>query len=331
MNILITGATGFLGKNIAERLHKQGMRITATGRNELIGTQLKRRGIRFIKANLEDRHAIINACAGIDTVIHCGARTTQTGPYEAYYAANVHGTENIIDGCITHRVRRLIHISTPAIFLAHSQRLNITEHDPLPKAFINHYAKTKWLSEQATDRAFAKGLPVITLRPRTLYGPGDRALFPGLIEASAAGIIPLFNKGSVLTDITYIDNAVDAVLLAINAPSAALGGKYNITNGEPIIIKEGLIRLFHRLQLPLRTKRMPYKIALRMAEALEQKERVLPAGQNTWLTTQLLATLGHSQTLSIEKAKRELGYRPVVSNDEGIDRFVQWWKQSPHT
>ncbi|RAL24486.1 NAD-dependent epimerase/dehydratase family protein [Thermoflavimicrobium daqui] len=327
MNVLVTGATGFLGQRLALRLHQLGYNVTATGRSQQKGAYLAEQGISFIPANLEDTVTIQAMCKNQDYVFHSGALSSPWGPYEHFYQSNVIGTKNLIEGCMQYPVRRLIHVSTPSIYFHYTDRLQIKEEEPLPKTKVNAYAETKWLAEQEIDRAFQEGLPVITIRPRALFGPGDQAILPRLLQANERRFIPLINGGKVWIDLTYIDNVVDALLLCMNSSSNTLGKKYNITNDEPVLLKDVLTEVFKLLEQPMRTKSIPFRLAYLFAGCLEWYARILGREKEPELTRYTVGVLGKSQTLDISKAKQELGYQPKVSIEEGIKRFVKWWKK----
>lgn len=234
------------------------------------------------------------------------------------------GTQTIIEGCQKYGVQRLIHVSTPSIYFDGRDRFKISEQDPLPVKKANHYATTKWMAEQEVDKAFANGLPAITIRPRALFGPGDRTILPRLLQANKKGALPLIDHGKAQIDITYVENVVDALLLCVDSPESTLGKKYNITNGQPIYLAEFLHHLLDRLGEPKHFRPMSYGFATLLATVLEgiahiQKKEPL-------LTRYTVGLLGKNQTLDIRSAQEELGYAPRVSISEGIERFATWWE-----
>ncbi len=327
MKVLVTGATGFLGKQTASRLLAKGHQVTALGRNPLIGLELESMGAHFAAVELNDKHAMIQHCQGKELVIHCGALSSPWGKFKSFYDANVLGTRHIVEGCMKYDVSRLIHVSTPSIYFEYRDRTMINEQSPLPKQAVNAYAHTKKMAEALVDEAYHSGLPVITLRPRALFGPGDNAIFPRLIRANQQRFVPLINKGQAVIDITYIDNVVDAVMLGIGAPKHALGNKYNITNGEPKPLKELLDAVFAALDMPVRYRKISYPSADRFATLMEWGSRLFTQGRiEPLLTRYTVGTLGFTQTLDISAAKQNLQYTPRISLDEGITMFAAWWR-----
>lgn len=275
--------------------------------------------IQLQSADLNDEASIAKICEGASVVVHLAALSTPWGKYGDFFRVNVEGTSSILRASYHAKLKRFIHVSTPSIYFDYRDRFEIAEGDPLPKRSVNTYAATKKMAEELVD---ASGLPAITLRPRAIFGPHDKTLFPRVLKACQNKGIPSFREKSPIVDITYVDNVAHALWLAINAPSSCSGQKYNITNGEPLPLEEILGRLFAALSLPLHTRRIPYSLAYILAgfsELLGKLTRKEPL-----LTRYGVGALAYSQTLLLEKAKRELNYQPIITLNEGIKRYADW-------
>lgn len=328
MKVLVTGATGFLGGATARRIQQLGHHVVGLGRNEALGRELQANGIEFLSGDLTDEAYVARAIEGMDIVIHTAALSSPWGREEQFYKSNVVGTRHVIGGACKAGIKRLVHISTPSLYFRFNERLNVRESDALPTKFVNAYAATKYQAEQLIDQAFQNvQLPVVTLRPRAIFGPEDTTILPRLIETNRRRFIPLMNGGQVWTDLTYIDNVVDAILLATDAPVHCLGQKYNITNGEPVQLRMILERLFEGLQEPFHYKSVNEKVAFFLAAAMEWSARTFQGWKEPLLTRYTVSVLAKSQTLNIDKATDELGYQPRVSTLEGLEKFVEWWKE----
>ncbi|WP_028596719.1 NAD-dependent epimerase/dehydratase family protein [Paenibacillus assamensis] len=326
MKMLVTGGTGFLGQKLALRLKHMGYEVTAIGRNKAIGTYLEQHGVEFVHCPLEDRDRVLQVCKDKDYIFHSGALSSPWGKYKDFYNANVLGTKHIIEGSQKSGITRLIHVSTPSIYFYYDERQDVVEDAKLPDTFVNHYAKTKYMAEQAVDQAFSDGLPVITIRPRALFGPGDNAILPRLIKVCEKGALPRIGTEHVLVDITYVENVVDALLLCMDSPTPTLGQKYNITNDERVDLYEVIEHVMKRLDKQVQYKNISYKNAFTLAAILEGISKTVLFGKEPILTKYTVSVLSKSQTLCIEKAKKELGYTPKISIEEGITKFVDWWK-----
>jgi len=328
MKALVTGATGFVGGALARRLRANGAEVTGIGRNTEVGTKLEAQGIRFVRADIADAEAIREVCRDQDIVFHSAALASPWGRPADFYASNVTGTENVIRGCMDQQVGRLVYVSTPSIYFEHKDRLNVKEDDPLPARPVTEYARTKLQAEQAIDRAHHDGLPVITIRPRAIFGPGDTTILPRLIDRLQSGRLPVIGDARNESDMTYIDNVVDALLLCAESPDSTLGKKYNITNGQPVRMWEMIKKLTAELGIPYPKRQVPYWVVDGIAGGMEIAYSLIPGQPEPPLTRYSVAVICRSTTLDISAARRDLGYEPRVSIEEGFERFVKWWKDT---
>lgn len=324
--VLVTGGTGFLGQKLALRLHSLGQDVTILGRNLIIGDRLQQLGLKFLPVDITNSDAILSVMSGQEDVFHCAALSSPWGREEEFYKTNVIGTRNIIESCFTHHVRRLIYVSTSAVYFNLTHRFNIKETDNLAQNIIHPYIKTKQLAEQEINRGFQQGLPVISIRPRGIFGPGDTVIFPRLLKVSETTGIPLINGGKAILDMTYIDNVIDGLLLCQTAPNQQLGNYFNITNGEPTELLILLEKLSQKLNISLKFKPLPYAIAYTLATGMEWFYQSFLPNREPALTRYTLGLLAFSQTLDITSAKIQLGYKPQISIEQGLDEFVRYWK-----
>ncbi len=297
----------------------------ALGRNRSIGEQFAQDAIPFISVDLTNREETIKAFDGIDYVIHCAGLSSIWGPKSAFIKANVVSVEHVIEACQIHHIKRLVHISTPSLYFDYQDKYNLTESDIFPKKFVNDYASSKKAGEDLIQKAFCKGLPTVILRPRGIFGLGDTSIFPRILSAMEQKILPLINEGKAVMDITYIDNVVDAIILAIQAQNIE-GQSYNITNDEPKTFIELLQLLSDKTQLPLKTRNISFKTAYYTAKILEGFYRLLRLKNEPPITCYGVGLVSKSMTFDISKAKKELGYQPKVSINEGLETFADWWR-----
>lgn len=331
MNVLVTGGTGFLGGAVARRFQELGWTTTITGRNRAKGEALSKLGIAFEALDLAEldsrgREALRKLCEAKDVVVHCAALASPWGPYEGFYRANVVATRHLLAACRSAGVRRFVHISTPSVYFDYQHRRDIRESDPLPEKHATAYAETKWQADLDVADAARAGLETISLRPRAIFGPGDTSVLGRAMRAAKNGRVPLVDGGRSFIDMTYIDNAVDAVVLAANAPASLSGRVYNITNGEPKPIQEVFDLLFEKLQWKIRYLRLPFVIAHFVARVVEW---VVPrfTGKEPPITRYAIGLMSKSQTLDIRAAREDLGYAPSVSLAQGFERYASWWNR----
>lgn len=325
MRALVTGSTGCLGRNLVERLVAAGHHVVATGRNNAVGEKLRALGVDFRAADIADVTSLMEAAKGCETVFHCAALASPWGAYEEFHHANVRGTSAVIAATLSNHAS-LVHVSTPSVYYDFRDRFEIDEHDPLPLRQANHYASTKLEAEMLVDKAVGSvGLRAVTLRPRAIFGPYDTALFPRVLAASANGRVPLVGGGRNLVDVSCVSNVVDAMLLAAEKATELSGRKYNITNGEPVMLRHLLAFAFERLGIPFRPRAVPYPAARLAASAMELwASSRFGDGQEPRLTRYTAGVLKHHQTLSIRRSVKELGYRPRKSTYEGVVEYAAW-------
>jgi nucleoside-diphosphate-sugar epimerase len=317
--ILLTGGAGFLGGHLARALLEAGHSIRLAGRNLAAAESLITAGATPLALDLRDSAAVINACAGVDIVVHVGALSAPWGPKQEFFETNVGGTQAVIEGCRRHHVRRLIHISSPSVIFDGRDHFNLTEAAPYPKHFLSTYALTKKLAEDQVNAA--RDLNCIILRPKAIFGPGDRALLPRLIAAARANRLPQIGNGQNLVDLTYVDNVVHAIQLAVQ--NETVTGTYTITNGEHVRLWAVIRTVLRRLRLNSNLRVIPIPLGLLAAGLLESAATL--TGREPTLTRYSAALLARTQTYDITAAQTQLGYAPRVSVADGIERALAAW------
>ena len=189
MKILVTGATGFLGKYVIEELLDHDYSIVAFGRNEMIGKALENERVQFVKVDLSSIEEVRQAFQSVDAVVHAGALSTAWGPWKAFYQANVVGTKNVLELCREYAVKRLVYVSSPIIYAAGKDQFNIKESDAPKENHLNNYIRSKLASEKLFSDY--PDVPSIILRPRGLFGLGDTSILPRVLRLSRKIGIPL--------------------------------------------------------------------------------------------------------------------------------------------
>ena len=223
MRILVTGATGFLGRHLVAALRAENHHVRALGRAEAACRELAAAGVEVVRADLRDPAAVAAACAGIEVVHHVGALSAPWGRTADFHAINVGGTANVIAGCVKHRVARLVFVSSPSVVFDGCDHTDITESAPYPARHLAVYSHTKKLAEDRVNAASRAGLATVILRPKALFGPGDTALLPRVLDLARAGRLPQIGDGTNRVDLTYVDNVVHAQMLAAtSAPGDSL-------------------------------------------------------------------------------------------------------------
>lgn len=311
--VLVTGGTGFLGAHVVRALLARGERVRVLARSVPADADSR---VEWARGDLREAASVRSACAGARAVVHCGALSAAWGRAADFHAINVDGTQHVLDGCREHGVARLVHVSSPSVVFTGRDQHALTESAPFAQRFLATYSLTKKLAE---DRVVAGGVPFVILRPKALFGPGDRSLLPRLAELARAGRLTRIGDGTNLVDLTYVDNAVDAVLAALDR-ERALGRTYHVTNDEHVVLWDAIERVLRDLELPLPTRRVPFAVAWNAARVLEARARLF--GGEPRFTRYVVAILARTQTYDVRAAREDLGYVPRVSVDEGLARTV---------
>ena len=326
--ILVTGATGFLGKYVVQELLENGYHVIACGRNKerLLALEEMAKNDRGMDAgNLEvyqwDLSEIQEKKMKVDCVIHAAALSTVWGKWKDFYDTNVIGTWNVVLFCRRNKVKRLVYVSSPSIYTQKKDRFDIEEDSYHRNNKLNYYIRTKLLAEKLVGRAAHKGIETVIIRPRGLFGIGDTSIIPRLINANRGIGIPLFRKGKNVVDITCVENVALALRLAAESEKA-VGKTYNISNGEPREFKEILEELFEQLGEEPHYRKLPFGLMYRVAGLLELSYKIRRKYEEPVITKYTMLTLGYSQTLNIEKAKADLGYEPKITLSEGIKKYA---------
>lgn len=322
---IVTGATGCLGLNLTKRLIHEGHDVIALGRNEHLGKIASQLGAKFIAMDLAEKEKLKKISSKADLIFHCAARSSIWGSYNEFYQANVIGTQNVIEATPNHA--RLVHVSSPSIYFNFMEKHGIKEDEPLPRKPANHYIYTKLLAERLIDEAYQKkNLRVVTIRPRAIFGPYDRAIVPRILQSEKKGLLPVIGSGQNIIDITYVDNVVESLVLAATASNNVEGKKYNITNGEPKALIAILSMVFAALHKPLKVKYLPYQRVKVIAHCLENLYRLLRLNQEPPITCYSAGVLALGQTLNIDAAKQDLHYKPLINIEQGIAMFAKWYQ-----
>jgi nucleoside-diphosphate-sugar epimerase len=324
MKILITGGSGFLGSHVARALLARGDQVSLLGRNFDAVPDLVTAGATPVRADLRDKQTVVAACAGMDAVVHAGALSSPWGHPTAFRDVNAGGTLSVVEGCQQHGVGRLVHLSSPAVVFDGRDHENLTEAAPYPINYSSEYAASKKTAEDMVNVAAKQGLPAVILRPKAIFGPGDRALLPRLTAAARQGKLRQFGDGKNLVDLTYVDNVVQAILLALSAP-AAVGHTYFITNGEHVPLWLTIRRTLDALAIPSDLRPLALPLAMLVARFMEAGASM--SGAEPLLTRYTVGVLARTQTYDISAARRDLGYQPQVSFNEGMGRTLEALKK----
>jgi len=329
MKALVTGGGGFLGRYIVEQLLARGDEVTVFARGAY--PELGGLGVHLVRGDIQDADAIAEACAGMDVVFHVAAKAGLWGPWEDFYSVNVVGTENVIAACHKHGVPKLINTSSPSVIFDGQPQEGVDESVPYPEAYESFYPQTKALAEQKVAEANGRdGLLTVSLRPHLIFGPRDRHLLPALLARARAGTLPQVGDGTNKVDLTYVEDAAWAHLLAADAlaPGAPVAGStYFISQDDPVVLWPWIRDLLQTLDLPGPKLRVPLSLARATGALLESTHRALHLKSEPRITRFLASELAQSHYYDISRAKYDLGYQPRFTMDEALDKTLAYFRR----
>ncbi|MDH4183288.1 MAG: NAD-dependent epimerase/dehydratase family protein [Nitrospinota bacterium] len=328
MKALVTGGSGFLGRYIVEKLTQQGWQVTSLSRRR--DAALEKIGVKTHVASVTDRAGLALAAAGVDAIFHVAGHVGVGGPWSDYYQTNVIGTQNVIEACVNNGVPKLIYTSSPsAVFDGKSHGLQ-DESAPYPDNFLGHYSKSKAMAEQQVLKANGhRGLYACALRPHLIWGPRDTNLIPRLIDRAKKGKVMIVGDGRNRVSNVYVDNAADAHILAAQKllpGSPVAGSAYFIAQPEPVMLWEWVNDILDGLGLPRVTRRIPLPVAYYAGAMMELVYGAMGIKAEPMMTRFLALQFAMDHYFSIEKARRELGWEPAISHQEGMERLIADFK-----
>lgn len=332
MRVLVTGGGGFLGGVIVRMLVERGDEVVSFSRGEY--PQLKALGVKQIRGALEARDAVVNAARGCETIFHVAAKAGIWGAYQDFYDANVTGTVNVLEACRVHGIPRLVHTSSPSVVFDGTDVEGGDESLPYPSRYEAHYPATKALAEQMVLAANSPALATVALRPHLIWGPGDNHLVPRIIAKARAGRLRRIGSRDCLVDTVYVDNAARAHLQAADrlVPGGVPCGKaYFISNDEPLPLWEMVNRILAAAQLPPVTRTVSPAVAYAAGVLCEGLWNLLRLQGEPPMTRFVAHELATAHWFKMDTARRDLGYQPEISIDEGLIRLEQWLRQERQT
>jgi len=328
MKALVTGGGGFLGRYIVEQLLARGDYVTVFARGQY--PELQRIGVRLVRGDLQNADSVRQACAGVEAVFHVAANAGYWGSWESFYGPNVVGTQHVIAACQQNNVPKLIFTSTPSVVASSQNRAGADELLPYPATFEGYYPHTKAMAEQLVRAANGPQLLTVSLRPHIVFGPRDTQIIPRLVDRARAGKLIRVGNGLNKIDVTYVEDAARAHLLAADAlsPGAiAAGAAYFISQDHPVNLWDFVNDLLTRLDIPPVRRGVPLAAARAIGGALEVAHRAFKLPGEPRLTRFLANELALDHYYNIARAKQDLGYRPRFTLEEAIQKTVAYFNR----
>lgn len=336
MKVLVTGASGLLGGGIARALASRGDDVTVLQRRPS-GLAERTDGsgpaIREVLGDLCDASVVGRAVEGQEAVVHLAAKVNVTGRWEDYLRVNVEGTRTLLNAATERGVARFVHTSSPSVAHAGSSIVGEGAGPADPQRARGNYARSKAMSERlalaadAGAQAHGSGPAVVVIRPHLVWGPGDTQLVARVIRRAKAGRLPVIGSGTALVDTTYVDNAVDAFVAALDRCEAVRGESFVVTNGEPRPVSEIFAAWARAGGADTAPRRIPTRLALLAGTAVDGvtavRERLGIANEaDPPLTRFLVEQLTTAHWFDQRRTREALDWTPRISLDEGFARLA---------
>ena len=324
--MLVTGATGFVGSHVVQRAIEQGYTPRALVRGSSNRALLDEWGVEQVVGDFFDHDALKKAVDGVSVIVHCAAKVGDWGPIDDYRAVNVRGLEHLlVEAEAAGSLERFIQVSSLGVYEGRDHH-GTDESEPATLTGMDGYTLTKAEAERLVlEHVRDNSLPATVVRPGFIYGPRDQTVLPRLLERLKIGQVKFFGSGEQLLNNTYVGNLVDAIFLCLEKPET-IGEVFNITDGQLVSKKHYISSVAELAGYPVPTGSVPLGVARFLTKASERVYRLLGKKEAPLLSNARFKFLGLNLDFSIEKARRELGYDPQVTFDEGVRRMMEWYK-----
>jgi nucleoside-diphosphate-sugar epimerase len=315
----VTGGSGFIGGALVRRLVADGWTVRALARSDASAETVRERGAEPVRGDLDDVAAMAAGATGCELAFHSAAHLGDWGSRAEFESGNVIGTRNALAAARQAGVRRFVHVGTEAGLLAGQPLVEVDERAPLRFDSPVLYSSTKARAEEAVIEANQDGLQTVVVRPRFVWGRGDRTLLPVMTEMVRSGRFAWIGGGRQRTSTTHVANVVHGLLLA--ADRGAPGGVYFVTDGEPVVFRSFVTRLLATQGVTPPDRSVPLPVARALAAVSETAWRLLPLPGRPPLTRFAVWVSALETTIDITRARTELGYAPVMTIDQGLEEL----------
>ena len=319
MKILVTGGTSLLGSVTAHLLADRGDEVVLFQRSP------SRSGLTEILGSVTDTTAVRQAMEDVDAVVHLAAKVDVTGQWSDFAAVNVGGTRNVLAAARQAGVGRFVHVSSPSVAHAGASLVGARAEPADPARARGHYARSKAEAELAALNENGEEMAVVAIRPHLVWGPGDTQLIGRIVERARSGRLATIGSGLALIDTTYVDNAAEALVAAVDH-GAELGGRsFVVTNGQPRTVAELIGRIVTAAGLVTPHLRVPTALAKAGGHVAETWWAKRERDDDPPMTSFLAEQLSTAHWFDQRETREALRWAPTVSLEEGFVRLTNWY------
>jgi nucleoside-diphosphate-sugar epimerase len=316
VEVFVTGGSGYVGRNLITALVARGDAVRALARSAAAEHEVASRGAVVVAGDVLDEDAMCDGMRGCDVVVHAAALLGGPRDESLYFRTNVGGTDAVLRAAERAGVPRLVHVSTEAVLADGAPLRGVDETHPYPARHIRPYGITKALAEQHVIAASSARLATMAVRPRFVWGRDDSTLLPRFVEGARRGQLAWFGGGRYRTSTTHVANTAAGIIAAAERGSG--GQIYFVTDGEPVVFREFITAMLATQGVAAPTRSVPVPVVRAAAWAMDAWASLRRSPREPLLTPGALALVAQEMTVSDAKARRELGYRPVITVEEGL-------------
>jgi 2-alkyl-3-oxoalkanoate reductase len=320
MRVLVTGASSLIGRHTVARLVERGDTVTTSQRSP------SGLAVREVLGSITDADTVARACDGQDAVVHLAAKVGVIGAWDEFEAVNVHGTVQLLDAAHRAGVRRVVHVSSPSVAHAGHALVGAGADPADPSGTRGHYATSKAMAELAALDVSSAALPVVVIRPHLVWGPGDTQLVGRIVERARQRRLALVGSGTALIDTTYVDNAADALVAALDRVDRLAGQAFVVSNGEPRTVHELVSRIVAAAGVSWTPRRVPARVAIVGGTLVERWWDRTGRADDPPMTGFLAEQLSTAHWFDQRRTREALGWEPAVSLAEGFERLADWYR-----
>lgn len=318
--IFLTGGSGYVGRNLIRHFTAQNVAVVALVRSPASAALVTELGATPVLGALPDAD-LVPLMAGCDALIHAAADTDHGFGSPAQFRINEAGTRAVFAAAAAAGITVAVHLSTESVLADGSPLVRVTEDHPLPARPAGAYSASKARAEQIALAANSAELRVVAIRPRAVWGRDDTTAMPQLLAAARSGQLAWISGGTYLTSTTHIANLCHGVDLALRHGRG--GAVYFIADADTPTFRDFVTGMLTSQGLVAPDKTVPRPLLRLIAGASDLLHKLSRGRIKGPLTLQTCATSAVEITLDTSKAQRELGYRPVITRDEGLAEMTR--------
>jgi nucleoside-diphosphate-sugar epimerase len=317
VKVLVTGASGFLGRAVTAAVRDAGHEVR-TFQRRASGVD----GVTDQRGSMAHAAAVRRAVDGVEAVVHLAAKVSLAGDPADFTRVNVDGTRTLLEAAREAGVRRFVHVSSPSVAHTGASIAGDDAAPASPTSARGDYARTKAAAELLALDADGPGFAVVAVRPHLVWGPGDEQLVGRIVERARRGRLPLLDSGAALIDTCYVDNAASAMVAALDRAEAVHGQAYVVTNGEPRPVADLLAGICTASGVPAPRLHVPAGAARAAGSLVEAVWRVRPGSDEPPMTRFLAEQLSTAHWFDQRRTRADLRWTPAVTIDEGLRRLA---------